>query len=468
MVEQEPNGNLDLWPRGHFKSTIISESLTIQEILKNPEITVIIFSNVQDIATATMRPIKLELERNETLKELFPDILYEDPSNESSQWNEDAIVVKRKANRKEPTVEAMGLLTGLKPGRHADILVFDDTVTDKSVTTAEQIVKTTMAFESALQLGTQAAVHRLIGTRYSYNDTYSDLLSRQAYKQRIFTATDNGKIDGKPIFFTQEQWDQIVATRSTYTISCQYLQDPLSAAERVFDINNLEYYEVRPQRMYVFILVDPAHSKKKDSADTAMAVIGVAGRKRKYLLDGFCHKMSLSDRYKNLHYLYWKWKAETGVINVRVGYETYGAGEVDLEYIKEMMKRDKFYMRIEELTAPGGGVSTRKNDRIERIQPDLNAHQIFVPYATDPNRLTKAQLIAKKKNQNDLISKPIRRMNSFREVYDVTDVFKLQLNHFPLSLNKDFIDAFSRIYDMPLSDPQVHRGSYSIPLEMLT
>jgi hypothetical protein len=38
-VEAESNGHLDLWGRGHFKSSIITFGLTIQDILKDPEIT---------------------------------------------------------------------------------------------------------------------------------------------------------------------------------------------------------------------------------------------------------------------------------------------------------------------------------------------------------------------------------------------------------------------------------------------
>jgi hypothetical protein len=75
-VEAAPNGYLDLWAREHGKSSLITFGLTIQDILNDPEITVGIFSYSRPIAKAFLRQIKVEFENNETLKSLFPDILW--------------------------------------------------------------------------------------------------------------------------------------------------------------------------------------------------------------------------------------------------------------------------------------------------------------------------------------------------------------------------------------------------------
>jgi len=75
-VEASPNGHLDLWSRGHYKSSIITFGLTIQNILQNPDVTVGIFSHTRPIAKAFLRQIMRELEGNIVLHQTFPDILW--------------------------------------------------------------------------------------------------------------------------------------------------------------------------------------------------------------------------------------------------------------------------------------------------------------------------------------------------------------------------------------------------------
>src|SRR5271157_5743642 len=206
-VEAMPNGFCDIWAREHYKSTIITFAGSIQEVLRDRELTVGIFSHTKPIAKGFLAQIQRELEANENLKACFPDVLYQDPAKESRSWSLDAgLICRREGNPKEATFEAHGLVDGQPTSKHFQLMIYDDVVTRESINTPEQIAKTTEAWELSDNLGTMGGRKWIIGTRYHYADTYSEIIKRGAAKARIHPATHNGQMDGQPVLFTPSEW----------------------------------------------------------------------------------------------------------------------------------------------------------------------------------------------------------------------------------------------------------------------
>lgn len=490
-VQREPNGYLDLWSRDHYKSSLITYALTIQDILRDPEDTICIFSHTKSNARKFLRQIKREFEENEDLKTLFDDVLWADPKNEAAQWSEDTgLVVKRTTNPKEPTLKASGLVDGQPTGDHFKKRIYDDTVTQESVNTPDQIAKTTEAWEMSISLGTKDSISRMIGTRYHLYDTYHEIMKRQAAKPRIYAATDNSKLDGRPVFFSEKIWATKLRILSRSNLASQYLQNPLADEDATFKVLWLRAYEVRPRTLNVYIMCDPSKGISAESDNTAMIVIGVSATGNKYLLDGYCHRMSLSKRWQYLRDLYYKWSAMPGVMEIAVGYERYGA-QSDDEYFQERQRLENKIFPIEELnwTREGAG-HQGKITRVSRLEPDFRNGRFYLPLAVwkdgrphtwrvddDPDSktwqtiewrevdgFTKLQAQAVDSGSEDLVCKCIKRYDEENKVYDLTEKFINEYMYFPFGEYRDALDAASRVYDM---DPQfpviVHKQSGEPP-----
>jgi hypothetical protein len=457
-VEGAPDGYLDLWAREHYKSTIITFGGILQEILRDPEITVGLFSHSQKNASGFGKQIARELMSNRVLINAFPDILYDAAEKEAPSWSLiGGWTVKRKGNPKEATLQAHGLVDGMPTGAHFRLRVYDDTVTRDSVNTPEQIQRTTEMWELSNNLGTTDGREWYVGTRYHFGDSYQEMMDRGAVKPRLYPATDDGSPDGTPVLFTKEVWEDKKIKQGPATIACQMLQNPLAGKQRMFDVTDMETYECRPETLNVYIMVDPARSKKKTSANTAMAVIGVDYALNKYLLDGFNHKMDLLERWRNLRELVIKWRRAGGICMVKVGYESIGAA-ADLQYFTERMRVEGPVFEIVELTWAHDGDSS-KVDRVGRIGPDLRMHRWYTPYETNMKHLTKSQTRMVSVGAPYRIAKPIKRQNEEGKIYDLTKDFKLQLDNFPYWRLVDLVDAASRIYDMEILPPSiVHVG----------
>lgn len=370
--EADPDGYLDLWPREHFKSTIITLAAVIQRILVNPNETVGIFSYNRPIAKGFLRVIKWQFESNERLRSLFPDVIWTDPEREAPKWSEDdGIIVKRTDLPKEATVEAWGVIDGMPTSKHYSLCVYDDVETAQSVTSPETIAKVTEMVSISFNLGREGGSRWMLGTIYHYASTYHTLEKRGAVKVRKYGATKDGDFDGDPWLWSKETLAKKIREMGTYVASCQLFNNPVMEGEQTFRAEWVEYW--KPARvdatrgMNLYIIVDPSGEKKKGSDYTVMIVLGLAPDNNYYLVDMIRDKLSLSERAERLLALHAQYRPKA------VGYEKYGM-QADIEYLKIYQSQQNYRFPI---TVLGGMVP--KRDRIRRIQPLFEAHRVYLP-----------------------------------------------------------------------------------------
>jgi hypothetical protein len=308
------------------------------------------------------------------------------------------------------------------------------------------------------------------------------------------------------VFLPQERWDEIKRTQKS-TVSAQMLLNPVAGTDAMFHAEWFKGYDVIPKIMNVYIVVDPSKGRSKTSDRTAIAVIGIDPANNKYLLDGYRHRMPLSDRWSMIKQLEAKWRNHPGVQLVRVGYEQYGM-QSDLEVINEWQQHSGRYFEIEELNYPREGEHSKKA-RVERLEPDMrwgkfllpamvwnpdvhesdatgssicqwvvwtkeldekaeqrgNAHnfrigQIIMTPLRGP---TRSQAYITKSGQGARVVTPLKRRAEDNEIYDLTRVFMEEARFFPFAPHDDLIDVVSRIYDMEIHPPVEYEVSKTLP-----
>jgi phage terminase large subunit-like protein len=450
-VQAAPNGHLDLWFREGYKSTIITFGQTLQDVLTSHgddldekeyedqwhgrEATIGIFSHTRPIAKSFLRQIKFELEGNQTLKALFPDIFYDNPQKESPKWSEDdGLIVKRTSNPKESTIEAHGLVDGMPTGKHFTILNYDDVVTEKSVTTPEMMNKTTTQLELSYNLGMDGGYKRFVGSKYHLFDTYRVIEERQTVTVRRHPVTDNGMPDGKPVLISQEALDEKRRDMGPFTFGCQMLLNPQADQVQGFRTEWIRHHnqndQTEPGNRY--LLVDPANEKKKRSDYTSAVVLELREDQCYYELEAVRDRLSLTERADLVFRLHRKWGRPI------VAYEKYGK-DSDIQHIEDRQNREKYHFDI----IPLGGAMA-KNDRIRKLIPIFEQGRYFLPYNCP---------------QVDYEGK----------AYDATKVFlEDEYYPFPVLSHDDMFDVKARILDPGLNaefpeevqhlPPPVHAG----------
>jgi phage terminase large subunit-like protein len=359
----KPDGYLDLWAREHGKTSIISIGKTIQDILCNPEITIGVFSHTRPMAKGILRAVKYEFESNKILLELFPDILWENPKKEAPKWSEDdGIIVQRKGNPKESTLEAWGLVDGQPTGKHFNLL-YDDIVTQGNAASPDMRAKTLAALELSYNLGVRGGWRRFAGTRYHYADAYKTLVDRQTAIPRIYPAADE---DGRPVLLDQETLDDKRRDMGPYTYSAQMMLDPKQDGSVGF---REEWWREWTGNVTgnTYIVVDPANAKKKKSDYTALWVITASEDQNFYVRHIVRDRLNLSERIDLVFEMHREYQPRG------VGYEQYGM-QADIDAIEIEQRRQGYRFKI---TPVGGQVA--KFDRISTLIPLFEQGRIWFP-----------------------------------------------------------------------------------------
>jgi len=379
-LQAEPDGKLDLWPRFHFKTSLITQSLTLWDFLPNPDLKVGIGTyKVDTTGEAMVTQMKLECERNEKMKWHFPYLFYWDPEKESPEWTMAKFRFKQSGNPKEPSVMIFSVIGALPTSFHFDVIVLDDMVTERSIDSADAIEKTTEGWRRTAGIGGDATRRRNVGTHWAHNDTYRYMLDAGAAELRYH---DVFLQDTEIPVLRSKEW--VFGDGTPQNIGQRLIMGPKNFAAQIrnrpslgtvhaFEPSWLRYYERPPaelmQKVRRYLLIDTSASRSGDDYNVLMVIGLMRGipQPNIYLLDMEQDQMNLATLTDKIFELVEKWRPQWSII------EQVGAVR-DIEHMRMAMQDRGFSFRLQPYDP-----RVVKENRIERLQIPFEQGRIYLP-----------------------------------------------------------------------------------------
>lgn len=224
-------------------------------------------------------------------------------------------------------------------------------------------------------------------TRWHLDDTFSEIFEKEHeyYDVMVRTIVEDGKLIF-PEKFNQKfspvakRWVSVSEPTMDYVdylkksmplseFSAQYMNNPLDEENQIFRHEYMQWFDKRPNGLYVALTVDPAITEKVTADSTAMVVAGMDKDGKIYVLDYVEGKWASGAIIDNLFQKVDQWRPNA------VGLESVGFQRT-LKYAieKEMVRRGKHFP-IDELKAPT--VGNGKEYRIKALEPFYRNKTIY-------------------------------------------------------------------------------------------
>ena len=382
-VRERPDGRLFKWPRGYFKSSLITIGLTLHDFIsslpKSANLRVLLLTyKVDTTGEAFIAGIKRECENNQRLKFHWPDVFWNDPQRESELWTKTGLLFKRTdgTGAKEPSI-TIASLDKQPTSQHFDTIIMDDAVTRETVKTRDSIESTFQAMQTSVFLGSDTTRRRYVGTNWAVDDPWS-----RAERIGMFEVDHQDCYDdeGHPVLRSRHYLEQQEREAGRYNFAAQMRGVPLSSSDRVFlldwfqDYGNEPDEEAAGKNTYIFVDV----SSGRDGSDYAViATIGLGEDSCYYLLDLRRDRWSLGEFKDQVLEACRKWRPLICYV------EQFGA-QRDVEMLKDELRERKWRgTRIEALPRERGSEASdaSKTWRITRLQDSMSRFRWWFPRA---------------------------------------------------------------------------------------
>lgn len=369
----DPRKNLLLllMPRGTFKSSVVTIGFTLQMVLNEPNVRILIDSETYSKSKAFLREIIGHLENNDRYRQIFKAIHGMVPfetKHKAKLWTDSELILPcRTRDRKEPTISCAGIDV-TKNGMHYDLIIGDDLHSETNVTNKEQIQKVKDHYRLSFSLLDPGQPMIIIGTRWDYNDLYQhiidfegedfNILKKSAYK-------DNGDLFF-PEVLSEKELDKIRRRQGSYIFSCQYLNEPVSDENAVFKrdyIKRVPWEQVKGRPMNWYLSIDPSYTDPRStgiySDYVGMVLVGMDYQRDIYVRHITRRKMTYSETINEIFRIYTDPQYKD-IKQMKILLEVIGTKSLSYELANEQRRRGT-WLPIQE-------IKSRNDSKEERIR----------------------------------------------------------------------------------------------------
>lgn len=171
ILESTGQRKLICVPRGCLKSSLASVAYPIWRLIREPNLRILVDSELYTNSKNFLREIKGQLERTELINLFGPFV--------SKTWNEGEIIINQRTRvLKEASITAAGIGT-TKVGQHYDLIIGDDYNSQNNTNTPENAKKVIDHYRYNISILEPEGTYVIIGTRYSELDLIGHILTTE-------------------------------------------------------------------------------------------------------------------------------------------------------------------------------------------------------------------------------------------------------------------------------------------------
>lgn len=387
-----------MMPRGFSKTTLVGQAAMLYLILFLERKFIVYLSETSGHSEMQINNVKAELEANEIIRAVFGNLVPD--RYDSRKWTatmfettSDVVVMCRGRG---------GQVRGLNhKGNRPDTIMFDDVEDKESVRNAAQRAKTVDWFYSdvmpALPAMDETATIIGLGTLLHPEALLKVLERDPEWTSMVFAAIDN---DGDPLWADNMTLEELERKKKSYALAgklgsfyMEYMSMIRADEEQKF---RKEFFIIDPfvreELISTALVIDPAISEEKDTADyCALAAVGMSEKGKIGVVDVFA-KIGMSPR-EQVNKFFEMSKSNEATLH---GVESIAYQKALVHLLREEMFRKHHYFEIQCITHG----RTAKDERILGVLQARYANNYIVHARRFP--MLEAQLLDYPNGKKDL------------------------------------------------------------------